>query len=270
MSDIRVAALDCELVVRAPEPAAGVFAEALAPLAVFQPRGGVLEQIEIRDEGELGWVMTADGVESRPMPSGRLLAHVLEHINRSAAESLVRELPLHAAAVAHPDGGAVALAGSSGAGKSTLGAAAVRSGWGFVAEEIAAIDADRQIRPYHRPIGLRGGGAAAIGMTIPDAEWFDSVYPWPVPTAARRYGGTLCGIALVTRVEGESAIELVRPALALAELVEHTVVPSPNGVVPAFRRLDELVRVVPVVRLSVGAPSDGVHLLDELVATWRR
>ena len=56
---------------------------------------------------------------------------------------------------------------------------------------------------------------------------------------------------------------------ALVELVEHTVVPSDDRIVPVFRRLDELVREVPVVRVSVGTPEAALALLDGLGTSWR-
>lgn len=270
MVEVRAVALDHEFVVEAPEPLAHILETSLAPIAVASSEARGAERIVIRRDGDEGWVMRLDGVDFRPTPPGRLVAGLLEHINRRAAESVVRGVPLHAAAVAHPDGGVIALAGSSGSGKSTLCAAAVRAGWGFVAEEVTAVsDDDREVRPYHRPIGLRAGGAAAVGIPIPDADWFDEVYPWPVPVEARRNGGALLGIAMVERTDGDGDAVDVPPSRALAELVEHTVVPTHDRIVQVFRALDRLVRVVPVVRLSAGAPSSTIELLDELSRTWR-
>ena len=162
------------------------------------------------------------------MPLGSLVARVLEYVNQRAAASLTAEVPLHAAGVRTAGGGVIALAGTSGAGKSTLGAAAMLAGWGFLAEEIAAVDpVSLAVRPYHRPIGLRRGGAGALGIEYPDVAdgRYSDVYPWPVPVDRRVTSGTLLGIALVHRNEGEVAITEVGQARALAELVEHTVVP---------------------------------------------
>jgi hypothetical protein len=270
MVEVHATALDHEFVVRAPQPLADVVEATLAPIAAKPSEAVGVERIEIRSNDDARWVMCVDGVDAAPMSSARVVAYLLEHINRRAADSVEVGVPLHAAAVAHPDGGVVALAGSSGSGKSTLGAAAVRAGWGFVAEEVAAVNPDdREVRPYHRPIGLRAGGAAAVGVAIPDADWFAEVYPWPVPVEARRRGGRLLAIALVQRSDGGCEAADVRPSQALAELVEHTVVPSHDRIVPVFRALDRLVREVPVVRLSVGDPSGTVELLDRLVGTWR-
>lgn len=269
MSDTHGTALDHRFVVRSPEPLAEVVREALAPLAMHTSATTATELIEF-SAADGGWVMRVDGVDSSTMSSGRVMAHLLEHLNRRAADSLEHEIPFHAAAVEHPDGGVVALAGSSGSGKSTLGAAAVRSGWGFVAEEVAAVRLDdREVRPYHRPIGLRAGGASALGVSIPASDWFAEVYPWPVPADALRSGGRLLGIALVERTAGEAGAVDVRPSRALAELVEHTVVPSSERIVPVFRGLDRLVRAVPVVRLSSGESASTVRVLAELAQGWR-
>ncbi len=158
-----------------------------------------------------------------------------------------------------------ALAGTSGAGKSTLGAAGVRAGSGFVADELAAVDPDSLfVRPYHRPIGLRRGGAAALGIEYPPDAWCEQVYPWPVDPAMHSSGGTLHAIALVRRGDLEPSIEPVDPARALAELVEHTVVPDDEWIVPVFRGIERIVRRVPVVRLTYDTPADGVELLTRL------
>jgi hypothetical protein len=81
--------------------------------------------------------------------------------------------------------------------------------------------------------------------------------------------GTLLGVALVHRNSGDVAITEVGQARALAELVEHTVVPHDDRVVDVFRLLDSLVRRVPIVRLDYDTPADGVALLDELAQRWQ-
>jgi hypothetical protein len=227
--------------------------------------------ITIAEAPEGRWTFTAEHSEPSPMALGSLVARVLEYVNQRAAASLTAEVPLHAAGVRADGGGVIALAGTSGAGKSTLGAAAMLAGWGFLAEEIGAVDpVSLAVRPYHRPIGLRRGGAGALGIDYPDFDdgRYSDVYPWPVPADRRAHDGTLLGIALVHRNDTDVAITEIGQARALAELVEHTVVPDDERVAAVFGLLDSLVRRVPIVRLAYDTPADGVTLLDELAARW--
>ena len=263
-------ALDYEFVVEAPRPLADVLATALEPLSVpHDELEGAPEPIVVREDGDERWITTTGGIDSRPASRGRTLALLLEFINRSAAQSLRAELPLHAAAVQHPDGGVVALVGASGAGKSTLGAAAVASGWRLVAEEIAAVDpTDWRVRPFHRRIGLRQGGAAALGVDYPSDGWYDEVYPRPVPFGQRSFGDVVIGAAIVRR-DAHDRVDELSPALALVGLVEHTVVPEGDRIAPVFRVLDELVRRIPVVRLAFSGLDEGVAALDRLARGWQ-
>ena len=79
---------------------------------------------------------------------------------------------------------------------------------------------------------MRRGGAAAIGVDYPDSPRYEIVYPWDVgDRATLSPGGRLAGIVLVAW-GSDSAPELidVRPAQAMAELTEHTVVADENTV----------------------------------------
>ena len=224
---------------------------------------GVVEahdRYELREDGHLITNVSSTGV---------VLARVFEHINQRAGGMLRDQIPMHAAAVAHPTGPVVALAGSSGAGKSTLGFATIRSGWGFVAEEISAVDPTTlALRSFHRPIGLRRGGTEALGMAYPDDAVYELVHPVPVEQQHRRAGGELAAIVIVDRRKpGSGKAEPLGPAQALAELVEHCAVRDDDRIVHVFRQLDSLVRTVPTYRLSYGKPDEGVDALEELAST---
>lgn len=209
------------------------------------------------------WEVTGGKITVAVPTEGQLVARLVELINQEAAAS-IDTVPLHAAAVER-GGRVIAVAGSSGAGKSTLGAAATLDGWGFVADEIAAVDpVTRRVRAYHRPIGLRRGGAEALGIEYPSDQRFSEVYPWPVAPAMRSDDGELVAIVLVAR--GDAAPSTVPAARALAELMEHTVVPDLARVPAAFRMVERLVRVVPVVRVAYDTPARGVELLTRLLA----
>jgi hypothetical protein len=64
------------------------------------------------------------------------------------------------------------------------------------------------VRPFHRPIGLRRGGAEAIGVPYPEPSdgRFDVVYPWDVSGHGElSLGGQPAGIVVVNRL-GEGGL----------------------------------------------------------------
>jgi hypothetical protein len=252
--------------VRAPEPFRSALAEAFADLPRIEP-GASAETIALAEVGDGRLTVRVGDEPPLVAPAGWMLAHLLETVNARAVASLADEVPLHAASV-DVDGSVVALAGPSGSGKSTLAAALVLSGGRLVAEELSALTPSGDVRPFHRPIGLRAGGAAAVGVTIPAAPdgRFDRVYPWRAPALSS--GGRLRGIVLVSRRPGRpAAAEPLAPAPALAELM-HSAIAADDRLVDVFRACEALVRRLPVLRLTYGEPGDAVDLLRRAVSSW--
>ena len=203
--------------------------------------------------------------------NGEELRQQLEAANLEAARAAVGHVPLHAASVEQV-GAVVAFAGRSRAGKSTLATAAVLAGYGYVADEITAVSpVDLKVRPFHRPIGLRRGGAAAIGVDYPDSDdgRYDQVYPWDVDEVlTRSLGGTLVGIVLVEwGGDHEPSLADVAPARGLVELSQHTVIPD-EQLAPAFGALDSIVRRVPIARMQYRTTAEGLDLLSEAFLRW--
>jgi energy-coupling factor transporter ATP-binding protein EcfA2 len=272
---IRLRALDADIDLNLEPPSLRAALEpALRPLerpddAPPAQLGAAPKRISVSIEEGL-WILSSDSESIRLRTAGQMLARTLEFINTTAAASITNEIPMHAAAVADEDGRVVILAGRSGAGKSTLGAAATMRGWRLVAEEVAATHpASGLVRAYHRPIGLRSGGAAALGVSIPDTPHgeFDAVFPWSPPIDRLTTSGHVLGIALVRR-QAEAGVEDVRPALGLSQLAEHMVVPVDARVPSAFRQLEYLVRQHPVAQLTYDDVFDGVGLLEQLRERW--
>ena len=197
------------------------------------------------------------------------LREELDAANQAAIDAAPGCVPLHAAAI-ETTVGVIAIAGQSGAGKSTLCAAAVLAGYPYVADEIAAVSPDDlHVHSFHRPIGLRRGGAAAIGVDYPDAAdgRYDLVYPWPVggPLSA---GGTLAGIVLVDRSDSSPpGITLVEGPAALLEMSQHTVI-ADESLGAGFVSLDRIVRAVPIVRFTYSTAGEAIDLLAALVERW--
>lgn len=192
----------------------------------------------------------------------------LEAANLEAARAAVGRVPLHAASI-ETRAGVIAFAGVSGAGKSTLAAACVLAGYGYVADEITAVSPDDlSVTPFHRPIGLRRRGAAAIGLEYPDPSdgRYDVVYPWQIDAGHHRSpGGTLAGIVLVRWAEGAvPELSEVASAVAMVELSQHLVIPD-ERLSSSFADLDRLVRSVPVVRMTYGTTEQSLQLVAQVI-----
>lgn len=195
----------------------------------------------------------------------------LDAANLAAAQAAVGCVPIHAASV-ETTAGVVAFAGQSRSGKSTLAAAAVLAGYPYVADEITAVSPDDlTVRPFHRPIGLRRGGAGAVGVAYPAAHdgRYQFVYPWEVGEGfALSSGGRLAGIVLVEwGASSLPALVDVSPARALTSLTQHAVIHD-DAFRPAFDGLDRIVRVVPVVRMTYSTTAQSLALLADIVDRW--
>ena len=181
---------------------------------------------------------------------------------RAATAIQSGSVPVHGAAINAPTG-IVVLAGVSGSGKSTLAAAATLAGWGFVADEIAAVDPlTLHASPYHRPIGLRRQGADALGLAFPPERTVpgDPV-DWPVDADRHSPGGTVALIALVTWVPGEATVCAdVEPVQAMVELMQHLAAHD-DDIPWCFRAVETIIQTIPVVRLRYADPSEGLAAL---------
>lgn len=259
--------LDASVRVTADEPMHGILREAFADLVEDAPTApGSLTEVVWGADGEGRWLLTVDGngyVSAGDI--GGTLAEAIIGLNRRAAESVAdRCIPLHAGMFA-VDGRGVAVTGRSGAGKSTLVAAAALEGHGFVADEVCAIGDDFVVRPYHRPIGLRTAGAAAIGVEIPvhDDGRYGTVYPWAAGRHTSLAGPTpLTLIALLVRRPGPVEIERLTPVDALVRLSDLTLGAEAHAR-STFRRLERLAREMRVVELRYEDSRAAVERLAE-------
>jgi hypothetical protein len=145
-------------------------------------------------------------------------------VNRAAADASGQHLLFHAGAVqlTHidgPDGRGVLLPGPSGSGKSTLSAGLVRAGFGYLTDELVALDlTSGQLLPYPKPITVKPGSFAALwdvstldgrggGDGSADQEWHLAV-----GDRAFGHGGEPCvpGFVLVPRYEPGAPTRLER------------------------------------------------------------
>jgi hypothetical protein len=100
-------------------------------------------------------------LDGRRLPSAAsvpgAVARLISHINASAALSWPG-LTIHGAAVADHDGRAVLVVGPSGAGKSSLTAGLLTNGYGYLTDEVIALDDTlTTVTAYPRSISLKPG-----------------------------------------------------------------------------------------------------------------
>ena len=146
--------------IRAPRSLASLLAYVLGDLNTLEEAE---RRVEIRRDLLGRWSRRIDGVTApiEGCPAAGFYEAIGALDDLAAAQAASSVAVLHASCI-DVGGTAIAFAGLSGAGKSTLAAALATAGHGFIADEVAAVDGDGHVAPYHRPVGLRAGGAAAM------------------------------------------------------------------------------------------------------------
>lgn len=268
MNDFVVGALDSCVRFRVPETEGAWLSELLGDIVVPDP-GGELPLIEWERAGTDGWLVQLAGSGAiNDAETAGALAETLVAINSIAATSVVGELAALHGGTFEVDGVAIAVAGVSGAGKSTTIAAAVLQQHGYLSDEVCAIEIGSwKVRPYHRPIGLRAAGAAAIGVAVPSpVDDYAFVYPWRISPVGRLAGSAPLGlIALVERRQGPVELVELRPADALVRLAALTLAAAGHERV-LFRRFEQIARAIKVVELRHDDVFAAVDALAEAVS----
>lgn len=226
---------------------------------------------EERGDVERAWadarilVPPASGVtapEATVVPSasdraGQTLSDLSSAVTQAAIQARRGDLwLLHAAGLAAPDGGVVALVGASGAGKTTA-TSVLATRLGYVSDETVGIEEDGRVRPYRKPLSVITAGRSFkvqhrptdLGLrTLPDAPLhirrlvvLDRAAE---PTRAR----------LVPLTPGEALVALAPQSSALTSM------PRP------LRTLTSLIsRTGGVVRAEYAESRDLIELLDAVV-----
>ncbi|RDV09482.1 hypothetical protein DXK94_13325 [Arthrobacter sp. RT-1] len=116
---------------------------------------------------------------------------------------------LHACGVADPDTGAVvALVAKSGTGKTTASAVLAQA-YGYVTDETVAIDWDRSVVPYPKPLSVKQGPGLPKRQTGPDDLGLQ-------PAPAKPF---IQSIVLLNRVQGNDPLDPVLERVPLADAV---------------------------------------------------
>lgn len=150
------------------QPTADTVAVAFASLATAHDPT-VLVCIERRADRHVLRIDGEDVADSSEPTT--LVDHLVSWMNREAVVAAHPDLVnLHAAAMVHPATGRLVLVpGSPGAGKSTAAATAAAAGWGYLSDELVAIDGAGMARPHPKPITIKAGGTAVVDIDM--ARW---------------------------------------------------------------------------------------------------
>lgn len=239
-------------------------------LADLEPSArGRHSSIEVRQLDDGRYRLDRDGRPGEEtVEAGLALVGVLDVMNAMVAEHWSRRhVALHAATVER-EGRALALVGHSGAGKTTLAAAAVRAGWGYVGDEAGLVDDSLVVHAYHRPLGLRRGGRTLLGLPLSDEPWHRLTQPEPGSRLGRLVQrAPLAAVVFLRRTSVAAATQpqALSPAAALADLLNNVL--GTEGVeTKVFRRLERMVRSVPIFELGMGAPHDMLVGLEAALA----
>jgi hypothetical protein len=186
-------------------------------------------------------------------------------LNDIAINETSGRLVFHAGAVQR-DGAIVVIAAPSGHGKSTLTAALVQRGFGYLSDEVVAIDPELlDVLPYPKPFDLDRDAAALLGIEAPRTDGVKG------KVSVGQLGAVANGAARVAMLvllddpanptpgpttPAEQLIELLANAFA-STFDPATAPPQP------LEALEALAQRVSIVHLGRGAIEDACRAVDE-------
>ena len=143
----------------------GLFRAALSRLAVDRPLQRPLRFVVLADPLKRGIpVMDLDGssfeVHRSDLLPGIAYMKVMQEVYRRVRSHLL----VHGAAVCR-DGAGIVFPASSSVGKTTLAVRLVMEGWGFLSDDLAAVDVETgEMAPLPRSLGIRWGTLSKLGL----------------------------------------------------------------------------------------------------------
>lgn len=198
---------------------------------------------------------------------------VVWYLNHHAVEH-TSWLAVHAAAV-ELGGEVVVMPAASGAGKTTVAAALVADGFGYLAEEVVALDpATGAILPYAQSFCLAPGNQSLFEALQPDVgafshaqtghTWF--MHPDRVRPECRSAGGAVTSVVVPAYRPGATVLfDPLTPAETLLNLLSGTMNLDRIGH-EGFLRLVELASSVPGYRLEYGDLADASETIRGALA----
>jgi hypothetical protein len=197
----------------------------------------------------------------------------------AAAVMHSRRLCIHAGVLSHR-GGALVIPGSSGHGKTTLVAALVQAGFGYLSDEVLALDrGDATLVPFARPLAI-GADVWSLLQLDPADQPASGHEGFVDPLTIGRLGpATMVSDVVLSRREGgPPRVDRVTGAEAVAVLLRHSFnhFRAPES---SFRLTARMVRDASIWLATYTDAPDlaallatrfGVAGTDQLIATARR
>jgi hypothetical protein len=197
------------------------------------------------------WISTLDGESRVSSRDRRVVLHdVGRAVNDLAVQSAAATDTVLTAAAVDVHDKAIAFVGQAGSGKTAVALAASSRGHGIIADGVVAIDPRGLVRPFHRPLGVPSAQAESSHRSVHVRGAPEDGYPVRMSRSLSLSSGARLGLVVMLEpgLTGGAAVKL-SPATALFTLADQALRLADHG--PAmFRRLDALVRTVPVFRVS--------------------
>ncbi len=222
------------------------------------------------------YALQVDGASVTHMATRSLaFAQLVWEINQLVVHAPTRYLLVHAAAAVR-DRRAALIVGASGAGKSTLVAALAAAGWGYLTDEVSAIDLETgTVQPYPKPIALDrrsrlllhvDAGPDIVAGHAPDEHAPDDAQvkrPIAVGTLGG-YAGEAAPLSVIVMpsIAGAAPVEPITRAAAMMGIAEQCFNLAERGA-NGFSGLAALVRATTVAEIALG---DLDHAVARLAA----
>jgi hypothetical protein len=204
--------------------------------------------VDLRDPAESTTDHVVSARRRRGVADDEIVSDLRHQVNDLAAASAVPANAVVRGGAIEIDGIGVAFVGGGSAGKSSLTIAGCLRGHPYLADDVVAVDRARNIRPYHRPVGLRPPVAARVGLEVPPGPPERS-YPVPMSAHTSLSAGAPLGLVVFVRRHPDGTwCEPEAPSMTLMRLSGHA---FGLDVVPrsVFRRLEAIARSVPAIAL---------------------
>jgi hypothetical protein len=220
--------------------------------------------IDVRADGRMiGNARTADAA----------LSLVQWHLNRLVATRSQGRLQLHASAVLLGNGRVAMFPGEVNAGKSTLVAGLVRAGYGYLTDELVALEiATGEAEGYRKPVNLDPGSWSLFPGVVPadaagrgDEHLVDPRALHPDALAGPSAGEVGLVAFPIYRAGGRTEATSIPPAAALVELIGHCTNLPAHGQA-GLEVLAQVVERVPAYDLAMTGLDEAVGAVEVLVA----
>ncbi len=217
-------------------------------------------------DGPTAQIVVDGEVRSNRVPRHNAAAYLFDQLDAVLADD-APGLRFHAGAVER-DGDVVVVLGQSGHGKSTLTAALVQAGWGYLSDELVAVDAATfDVAPYARPLDLNQHSLDQLGLDGADivtGSRKDKVFPGRLGRVSA--GGRVAAIIVLTGEspgDGQLVTELpaAEAVMAMLALTFAATFDDPG----ALESLARLCSTTPTMRLHRAPISVMVRAVEEAV-----